>query len=78
MAPDAPSVKPETLCPKCEQRPGTEIWVGEGGTLAYVHGFHAYWCKPCVVTEQLAYARKSAARIPELESELARITGASS
>ena len=62
------------ICPQCKQRPGTEIWAGEGGSLAYVHGAYTYWCKSCVLTAQLAYARERAADIPRLEAALAAVS----
>lgn len=62
------------MCATCGKRPGTETWVGEGGALAFNHGFYQMRCKVCCVTDQLDYARKCAADIPELERELAALT----
>lgn len=64
------------LCNNCDKREGTELWVGEGGVLAHVHGFSRFWCKQCVVEAQLAHCRKSAEQIPELEAKLAAMKGA--
>lgn len=58
-------------CRNCHARPGTELWVGEGGVLAYVHGPGVYWCRVCVLKVQLKHARKRAAEIPAMERELA-------
>lgn len=60
----------DKLCANCQERPGTEIWVSEGGVLAFVHGMSQKWCKPCVLRAQLEYAREAAGRIPQLELEL--------
>jgi hypothetical protein len=59
-----------TLCQNCGKRPATENWVGEGGTLAYVHGHYQRWCERCCIEAQLDNARKAAERIPELEKRL--------
>lgn len=60
----------EHLCAKCQHRPGTEIWVGEGGTLAYVHGMYSRWCRRCVIEAQLEHAKTIAATIPALIRQL--------
>lgn len=57
-------------CSNCEKRPATTWWVGEGGTLALVHGMKSPWCEHCCIAEQLKHARKLAASIPELEAKL--------
>lgn len=62
----------QTLCNNCKQRPATEIWVGDGGVLAYAHGAYQHWCLRCVLEAQLEHARKLATSIPELESKLAK------
>lgn len=59
------------LCQKCRKRPSTTQWVGDGGALAYTHGFYELWCDVCVLTEQLKHARATARRIPVLERKLA-------
>ena len=63
------AMKPSGQCQNCLERPATEVWSPEG-TVAALHGLYQYWCKRCVLTEQLAYARKIAANIPQLEKEL--------
>ena len=60
----------EIKCQKCGERPGTENWVGEGGTLAFVHGLVALWCKVCVLEAQLKYAKDRASQIPNIEKQL--------
>lgn len=59
-----------TLCQNCHQREGTQIWVGEGGTLAFTHGMSQRWCSRCVLETQLNHARMLAAQIPDLERRL--------
>jgi hypothetical protein len=59
-----------TLCANCREREGTELWVGDGGALALVHGMSVRWCRRCVITAQLAHARAMAAQVPSLEREL--------
>jgi len=58
------------LCWKCGRRPGTMLYVGEGGALELTHGYGQSWCELCVVRGQAAYAREQAARLPELEERL--------
>ena len=58
------------LCANCKIRPATLDWVGEGGTLAYVHGMSVRWCERCAVEAQLAYAEKLASEIPVLRARL--------
>jgi hypothetical protein len=65
----------DQTCAKCATRPATEWWTGEGGTLAAVHGFYEARCVQCCVEEQLEYARKLAATIPELEAKLIELQG---
>lgn len=62
-----------SLCGNCQQRPATKIWTGDGGSLAYIHGFYSRWCEQCVLEAQLVYARQQAERIPELERQLALV-----
>lgn len=63
----------EIVCENCGERNATMEWVGEGGALAWSHGWSSNWCELCCVREQLAYAVKQAERIPELEEELERL-----
>lgn len=65
---------PSKQCQKCGQRQATQVWIGEGGTLAFVHGQYQLWCDLCVVQVQLEYARESAKRIPELEKKLEELS----
>lgn len=66
------------LCTNCHQRLGTLAWIGDGGTLAWVHGCGTWWCPPCVLEAQLAYALQRAADIPRLQRELAAVRAAAS
>jgi hypothetical protein len=63
------------MCQKCGEHPGTECWVGEGGILTWAHGISQQWCRVCVVTAQLDYARKAAENIPDLERQLDEAKG---
>ena len=66
------------LCSNCNIRPGTETWVGNGGTLAVVHGCYTRWCKRCCLVAQIAFANESAERLPGLKRQLAEIDAAES
>ena len=63
----------KVMCQNCGEREGTNDWVGEGGMLAWSHGWSQKWCDLCCVREQLAHAKKLAERIPELEEKLERL-----
>lgn len=45
-------------CQKCNKRKATEIWIGEGDVLSYVHGAYEHWCLVCVSRAQLKYMFK--------------------
>jgi len=55
-------------CQNCGKRPATGEWVGDGGTLGYVHGMYAWWCDLCMVNAQIEYAEKIAAKLPGLRA----------
>ncbi len=59
-----------SLCQNCGQRPATENWTGDGGSLAFVHGFYQRWCKLCCVRKSLECAIEVASRIPDLKKQL--------
>ena len=59
------------ICAKCRTRPGTEFWTE--GSIAFVHGAYQRWCKVCVLSTQLEFARELAAQIPALEAELENV-----
>ena len=62
------TVKPwDGLCQVCHKRPGTEEVVGCPGGIDHE-------CRQCSVESMLKSAREHAARIPELERELAELT----
>lgn len=58
------------MCDKCGKRPATERWVGEGGTIGYVHGAYAWWCLRCCLVAQIEYAEGCAVRLPDLRRKL--------
>ena len=70
------TAKNPPLCAHCGQRPGTERWVGEGGSLAFIHGFYEYWCPICMLEAQIAYANERARALPEMEQRLAALKAA--
>lgn len=65
---------PKGICARCGTNRATEWWCPDGVT-AFVHGMAAPWCMRCVLEEQLKAARESAARVPELEQQLAQMGG---
>jgi len=62
-----------TSCQNCGQRPGEVDWVGDGGAIAWAHGFTQRWCRLCCVRAQLEYAYKVVDTIPALEKELQQL-----
>ena len=66
------SWRPSGICHKCNERSATEMWAAEG-VIGAVHGCYQFWCKRCVVAEQLAHAKKMAERIPDLERKFATL-----
>lgn len=54
------------LCEQCGKRPGTQMWVGTEGTLAYTHGFYQLWCERCCTEAQIVYAVRRALSLPIL------------
>ena len=58
------------ICQRCKKRKATENWTNEGGLLAFIHGMYQQWCRICCLEEQLRFARKQAAGIPNLEKIL--------
>ena len=69
--PSQPFPEPSGDCANCHNRPATERWIGDGGSLALSHGHYQFWCKPCCLQVMLDHARERAAAIPDLECELA-------
>lgn len=62
------------LCINCSMRKGTERWVGDYDAITAARtGWHQMWCKRCVIVAQLERAKELAARIPELERQLAEL-----
>jgi hypothetical protein len=64
------NIEEELVCENCGKRKATQTWVGEGGTLAWVHGGGSDWCEYCCIEAQLKYAEEAAAKIPELKEKL--------
>ncbi len=63
----------EGKCANCfKHNNNGQPWVGEGGTMAYVHGAYTYWCNCCILKAQVKYARQSARQLPRLEKKLAK------
>lgn len=65
-----PEPKATGICRNCNERQATQLWIGDGGSLALVHGMHSSWCAVCCAREQLRHAEAQAARIPEIRAEL--------
>lgn len=62
------------LCENCGKRPATNIWLPGGGATDMVRShMQQVWCKHCVLTAQLEHAKQRAAKIPEIEAELAAL-----
>jgi hypothetical protein len=57
-------------CEKCGKHPGTQKWLGDGGALAYSHGFWSWWCVCCALKAQIEYGEEIAARLPKLKEAL--------
>ena len=64
----------DTLCGRCHLREATQNF--SKGPIPFIHSVCVRYCNICVLEEQLLYAQKAAARIPELEGllDLARET----
>lgn len=58
-------------CTNCNNRPAT-CWF-QVGSLDVFHGGGRPWCDKCKLEAQLKHARESAAEIPHLEAELAKL-----
>jgi hypothetical protein len=63
--------KPTGACGKCGTRPATTWYTVS--IYEAVHGRAEARCERCCIEEQLADARKMAARIPALEAQLASL-----
>lgn len=64
------------MCSVCGLRPGTEKWVGEYGMMGLVHGMYTMRCPICVLEEQIEVAKRQAAAIPMMESQLEKLRAA--
>ena len=61
----------EDMCVKCNKRTATVDFAAD--TTAAIHGWTIRICELCYIKEQLAFASKQAARIPQLESKLTKL-----
>lgn len=61
---------PGQLCENCGTHPGTVCYVGDGGTMGFIHGAFAWWCKCCTLKAQIKHCEEAAERLPELRKEL--------
>jgi hypothetical protein len=61
---------PTGPCQRCGERPATVTWAPDG-TMGLIHGGYQFWCARCALRAQVEHARACAARLPELERQLA-------
>ena len=63
-----------TVCENCGKEPSTENWGGENDSVSLARNprLTQRWCKRCVLTAQIAYAKKLTP-ISELERQLAAL-----
>lgn len=78
MTPDHPTLAGNAgsvadICQSCGKRPATMNWVGDGGTMAFIHGMYQRWCDHCALRAQIAHAQKMADLLPELQAKLAAL-----
>lgn len=57
-------------CNNCKKHEETETWVGEGGMLAFTHGFSSQWCKCCVLKAQIKHIEKIAKGLESIKKKL--------
>jgi hypothetical protein len=58
--------QPTGICRNCKEREATTWWIGEGGTLAYVHGMKSAWCELCAVNAQIDHVNEEMDRLDGL------------
>jgi hypothetical protein len=63
-------MKKKELCQNCGKREATENWIGEGGALAFAHGWYKRWCKRCCLEMQIIYAELHKNDLEKLKKEL--------
>lgn len=61
------------ICQHCHRRKATTTWVGDGGTLAWAHGFSEQWCEICCVEAQITHAKKIVGGLEKLEKKLVKL-----
>ena len=57
-----------TICQVCNEYPAETVY--SESTIAAVHGCFAYYCRVCVLREQVKAAEEAAARLPMLRLDL--------
>ncbi len=60
-------------CNNCKKHKGTEIWIGDGGMMGYVHGAYSNWCKCCTLKAQIRHIKKISKNLEKLAKELAEV-----
>lgn len=65
--------KPKGLCQKCHKHKATDTFTNS--TMDLIHGMYEYWCRCCVLKEQLAHAQAMIKAIPQIKKDLRNITG---
>lgn len=64
-------------CQRCHERKATEVWVGEGSVMDFIHGGYERWCKKCCLEVQIAYAEKHRDDLKELKEKLKKLKSGS-
>jgi hypothetical protein len=59
-----------TMCYHCGKHSATHHWYGDTSVMGFVHMDPEFWCECCCLREQIVYAEKQAAKLPQLRSEL--------
>ena len=64
------------VCQNCGKKcKGTVTWLGENGNIhTWTHGGGREWCMLCIRKAQLAFAKRTAKRIPRLEKEVKELS----
>jgi hypothetical protein len=60
-------------CANCNKHKGTEVYLGEGSIMDYVHGNYSMWCKCCVLKAQIKYCKEAMKRIKKLEKHFKKV-----
>jgi hypothetical protein len=65
--------RPKGPCRNCGVREASTWWVGDSGTLGFVHGMGQPWCERCCVEKQIEHAEEVAKKLPKLRLDLERM-----